>query len=662
MPESDIHAPLDADPTQTRRRPLLAFTALLGLAIVLLVLLWDWNWFKRPIEHRVSEAIGRQFRIDGDLSVKLGWHPRLSFEGVRLANLPGNAEPQMASAQLVQFRLHPLPLLRGDWVLSEVKLLRPRLLLEKNRADVPNWLFKRGKGEWPTINQLSIDDGQLRYRNPLRNTDMAFALRSGQPGKDSRLAPLLVEGSGKYVGSTLEVEGRVDSPWTLKDSARPYHVDMRARAGATRATAEGSLIAPLQLKGFDLRFGLSGPSLALLYPLIGVAAPETPPYHLLGQLTHEKNVWHYREFTGVVGDSDLAGDATFLTGGKRPKLVADLVSKRLDFDDLGGFVGAPPQTGGKESASAAQLRESAQLHASARVLPDSAFHLDKIRGMDADVKLRAQHIDAPSLPLEAMTAHLYVDDGVLRLDPLDFRAADGEIRSRIRMDARKSVIASSVRIHADGLSLPKLLPGVQITKDSVGRIGGNLELAGNGNSVARMLAGSDGDVALRMGSGRISNLLMEKAGIDIQETLKFLIGKDRSVPIRCAFGEFDVKDGLMRTRAFAFDTSDTVVLGDGSISLREERYDLRLRPLPKDHSLLALRAPLMLTGTFKEPSFHVDIARVTLKVVAAAVLAGITPPAALIATYERGPGKDVACRPGERFAEAQKKWNRAAIN
>ena len=81
-----------------------------------------------------------------------------------------------------------------------------------------------------------------------------------------------------------------------------------------------------------------------------------------------------------------------------------------------------------------------------------------------------------------------------------------------------------------------------------------------------------------MGSGQISNLLMEEAGIDIQESIKFLVGKDRNIPIRCGFGEFAVDGGVMDSRALAFDTTDTVILGDGRISLRNESLDMA--PLP----------------------------------------------------------------------------------
>ena len=70
--------------------------------------------------------------------------------------------------------------------------------------------------------------------------------------------------------------------------------------------------------------------------------------------------------------------------------------------------------------------------------------------MDADVRLRASRIDAPRLPLDDMDAHLLLDAGLLRLEPLNFGVAGGDIRSTIRMDARESV--------AKSLAARKMLP------------------------------------------------------------------------------------------------------------------------------------------------------------------------------------------------------------
>jgi uncharacterized protein involved in outer membrane biogenesis len=193
-----------------------------------------------------------------------------------------------------------------------------------------------------------------------------------------------------------------------------------------------------------------------------------------------------------------------------------------------------------------------------------------------------------------------------------------------------------------------LLPTPEVAKDAIGRVSGDMTLAGRGNSVARMLGSADGDVRLGMGRGQISNLVMELAGLDVQEALKFLITRDRRVPIRCAWGDFSVKSGVMTTRSFAFDTTDTILIGEGQVSLRDETLDLKLRPRPKDRSLFVFRSPLLVGGTFKDPSFRPDMARVGLRAALAIALANIAPPAALLATFERGPGEDADC--GGRYA------------
>ena len=619
---------------------------MLTLVVTLILTLFDWNMLKHPIEREVSAVTGRPFRINGNLAVHLSMTPRITVDRLVLGNLPGARDPDMLTIERMDSRLRLRDLLRGKVVMPEMTLTEPKLLLEKNASGEANWVFRGLDPDtfhWPLIRKLTIADGILTYRDPKARTDLIVNANSGTATAGDRMAPLLIDGKGVYANNPFTLDGKVESPLALENSDKPYRVDLRARAGETRATANGVLIGPLQRQGFDVIFGLSGPDMALLYPLIAVATPNTPPYHLKGRLTRSGKTWHYDHFAGMVGDSDLAGSASVDTGGKRPFLRADLLSRRLDFDDLGGFVGAPPQTGAGETASAGQKREAAELHVSARVLPDDEYHLDKLRNMDADVRLRAQRINAPSLPLQAMDAHLFVDDGVVRLDPLNFQVAGGQVDSRIRMDARRETIASTASIRARGLKLPELFPTAKLTDSSVGRVGGSLNLSGSGNSVARMLATSNGDIGVTMGSGRISNLLLEFAGIDIAESLKFLITGDKTVPIRCAFADFGVKQGVMTTRHMAFDTTDTVIKGEGTISLRDERLDMRLKPLPKDHSLFSLRTPLLVNGTFKDPELRPEMKRLTLRGLAAAALATIAPPAALIPLFETGPGKNVDC-------------------
>src|SRR4029434_838463 len=91
--------------------------------------------------------------------------------------------------------------------------------------------------------------------------------------------------------------------------------------------------------------------------------------------------------------------------------------------------------------------------------------------------------------------------------------------------------ASPIRTHADisarHLNLAAMLPDVRLAQDAGGKLGGQVALTGSGNSIAQMLGSSDGSVAVGMGPGQVSNLLMELAGLDVEEALKFLFTKDR---------------------------------------------------------------------------------------------------------------------------------------
>ena len=174
-------------------------------------------------------------------------------------------------------------------------------------------------------------------------------------------------------------------------------------------------------------------------------------------------------------------------------------------------------------------------------------------------------------------------------------------------------------------------------------------MAGSGNAVAAMLGSSDGEVAVGMGRGRISNLLMEMAGIDLAEIIKFKLTDDRLIPVRCAFGDFSVAGGVMTARSLAFDTTDTLLVGEGTINLKDERLDLVIKPRPKDRSLFAFRSPLLVDGSFANPDLRPDMGRIGLRAAIALTLGNIAPPAALLATLELGPGEDASC--GGRYAK-----------
>ena len=409
-----------------RRKPSRRTTgiaALLLAALVAVILLFDWNWLKGPLERLVQVQTGRTFNIDGDLDVELGRITSVRMDKLRFGNAPWSRKPTMASADRAQIDFELWPLLsRRQARIPWIRLSAPKVLLETGPKGKGNWVFGDQSGESTVqFRRIWIDDGRLQFLDAANKTDIDISVNSAKTGTSSTAPPVDIIGKGRWAGNAFELSGRAESPLALGDRAEPYRIDLRASAGRTTAHARGTLTDPFKFGDFDLRLALAGQNLEDLFPLIGVATPATPPYHFDGRLTREDNTWHYDDFNGMVGDSDLGGSTAVTVGRERPLLVANLVSKRLDFDDLAGFIGAPAQANGGEATNPELKAQAAALASNPHVLPDTPYNLTKLRSMDADVRLKAHRINAPTLPIDDMDAHLKLDAGRVATGTAEFR-------------------------------------------------------------------------------------------------------------------------------------------------------------------------------------------------------------------------------------------------
>jgi AsmA family protein len=233
---------------------------------------------------------------------------------------------------------------------------------------------------------------------------------------------------------------------------------------------------------------------------------------------------------------------------------------------------------------------------------------------------------------------------VLTLEPLNFGLAGCNIVSNIKLNAKQDPIITDAIISMRSIRLNKLFPTVKSMKNSEGAMGAVLKFSGRGNSVADILATATGEESFAISEGVLSNLLIEFLGLDAGEIIKFLIVGDRETAIRCGVASFGVRDGLATSRSIVFDTVDTQIEGSGTVNLRDEQLDIVLKPHPKDVSILVVRSPIHIIGSFANPDFSVDKGGLIKRIGGAVLLGLINPLAVLIPLIETGTGADANCK------------------
>jgi uncharacterized protein involved in outer membrane biogenesis len=643
---------------------LLKWTAGLFLAPVLLVILFiaifGWNWLRGPIERMTLDKTGRELAISGNLELKFGWPlPRIHAGAVTFANPAWAREKQMVAADAVEIAIDLPQLLLRNIVLPEVRLEHPVVFLEQGSGGRKNWLLDLNQQDEQArirIDRLMLDNGRLGYDDAGQKTSIRSELSTGLSTSNAQPAGagLTFTAQGQYKGMPLKAHGSGGPVLGLRDESTPYPLKADLVVGHTGVKADGTITSLLKFTAMDMHLALRGESLAQLFPLLGIAFPETRAYVTEGHIVHSERTWRYEKFSGRIGDSDIAGIFQVDTGGKRPAMKADIVSKLLDFADLGPVIGARPgSVQVAKQAAPPPAQTAAPTPAQARVLPDMPFKTDRWDSVDAEVTLKAKTIRrAKELPLEDLVAHLSLRDSVLTLDPLNFGVAGGHLNAVISLDGRKDPIQAHAQVRARKILIAKLFPTVDLSKTSIGQVNGEFDLAGKGNAVGRMLASSNGKVGLVVSGGEISKLMMEKIGLHLWEILELKVTGDKLVKLRCGVADFDVKDGTMHADALIFDTEVTTIVGTGSIDLGQEKLDLTLNQKTKNTSPVALRSPIYVRGTFAKPDVAVDKGRIAARALGAIALGIANPLLALIPLIDAGPGKDSDCGQLVRDARA----------
>jgi len=668
--------PAAKPPPKRRRGAWIALGVAGALVAAVAACEWQgWPFLARPAERWLSTRLQRDVSFEETDASSLRLHLlggiQLSAGRVRVANPAWSSLGPMLDATDATLKLRYRDLLafrKGQELNVDVLRADTLALAVERRPDGrASWQFGEPKaaGQKPAFSGVrfgevavrqgsaSVNDALLRLdakaefaltdagivgspAAPASTSTTSAASAASAPSANAA-APrggLTASAEGKYRDLPLHATLRSGSALGWLESGPQQSklpMQLRVQVGRARLAFDGRASDLFGKLAMDGRYDVSGPSLDAVGEPLGLTLPTTRAFAMQGHADRNGNRWHTVVDSATVGRSRLAGEFTFDNPpGAVPALAGKLRGPLLWLADLGPAVGVPTP----DQPAPAQPRD--------RVLPVREFDLPSLRRMNADVAIAIDRLESGSPRLQAvqpLLAHLRLADGVLDIDDLDARLAQGQLRGHIRLDGRQPVALWEAHLTGTGLQLEQWV--LQPRPDNLppyatGRLGAQVDIRGRGRSTAELLASADGRAVVHWTQGTISHVAVEAAGIDIAQALGVMIRGDKALPVTCGAADLAIKDGRVTPKVMLIDTSDSTIWVDGSMSLATEQMQFVARVDPKDFSPLALRTPIHVDGSLNAPRLSLEKGPLARKVVPAVLLAMINPLAAILPLIDTG--------------------------
>ncbi len=489
----------------------------------------------------------------------------------------------------------------------------------------------RGPEAWPVVLSLEAGDATLKLAGvtgrPLRSH--GYQGRVELSASDLDGLGVLLSGLGLRV-PPLPALRDVQLVAVLGGTGPlPVPQDVRLHIGA-------SSIGDVALTRLDL----SWPGAAQPARLAAEGTAANEPWHLSSGVAQAGAGVALRGLRFASGFGDLAGDVA-LQYGARPSIRGTLVSQRLDLDSL-PRLSIPPAVPPAPPAAPAAVPPSAPPPAPPgpdHVFSDSPLPWAALRRADLDLQLSVGDLVWRGADYRALSGHLALANGALRLDPFAMQAPEGLVGLSLSADAGQAEPPVDLALRSDALALDPLLQAAGLPGGSDAMLAVNAVLHSAGSSPHALASHLDGHVGLALVDGEVSNAVLAAALGELQQSVHLGIDPAGRSHVRCFAVRLNAAQGQVSLAALALDTTRLELEGSGTVDLAAETLALRLRPLARLGSVGVL-APVQLAGPMARPAVQLDAPEAGGR---AGVVIGAAPgqdacPDALTAARDGAPG------------------------
>jgi hypothetical protein len=452
-------------------------------------------------------------------------------------------------------------------------------------------------------------DARLNGKVSALSSDAALdAVINVNAGSISELGRLL----GKELSSDISLAAKA-SMFRNNGPDWPLVVDLKLDTSDLHAEAKAEVPWPMKM-GFPFRAKLKTDSLVNLSGLLPGNFPDVGPVEFSAHVTPGADQLQLQNILLKVDDSDppQSGKPSDLRGsliyrpGAGPQypisIRGELQSDHFDLTLLTESAETPDSQ--KSSQQAKADTESGTL-----IFSDSPLPLEWIRQADITIDYAAENLIIPYLSIEDVQVHLLVDQDQLQVETRSGRVAAGDFNLKLELDGRSEEFESLLDLKIDGLQVDQL-PGLKDQSLNLkARIDMDIELAGDGPSLHRILSTANGHTYLSISEGRapvVKQLQKIFTGSLFRELLLAmnpLKKKPEFQEIQCGSVGFRIIDGVAYSAgSIVIQTPDVWYEISGFVRFRDEAILFDLKPHPRKGigvSAASVFKPLRLRGTLR---------------------------------------------------------------
>jgi len=608
----------------------LGIVALLGIAAISFVLLFDPNDFREDIAAEVQRATGRELVIEGDLELTLFPWLAINIGKTTLGNAPGFGDEPFASFEQARLSVHVLPMLLDREVSVGTALLDSlQLDLAVAKDGRSNWqdLVEASEAEAKAIDPSDASEAGSATLDiasiEIRNASVAYS--DAQLGESYRLTNFNLTSGRVARGEPIGLHSGFDFELRPADLTGDFAIETEMILDEETGTVAFSNIE-VTVIGIDLSadvppfsyveeaiptatIQVDAFSLKSLMERLNIEAPITADPDALGKIIVDANVLVNEDAIALQDVVLIVDDTTFKGGIAMANDAAGTISIDLAGDSMDLDRYMEPV----EEATAAG-NEAVPVE----------IPVDLIRTLNVRGSLTFDEAQLSGMKFGNVKLGLTAADGDMRLHPISADFFDGKYEGDVRIDASGDFPVLSVNENIRNVNLGLLALAMFDQKNITGSINGAFKLSGRGDDLAAIQRSLSGSMSMELLDGTWE-------GTDIWYELrraralyKQEPAPEPELPARTRFSNVKVTgpvtDGVFHNDDLLAELPFMQLTGKGTVDFAAAEVDYRMtarileRPeFVQEATEEELEAfteaiiPLKITGPLADPSITPDV-------------------------------------------------------